>query len=63
MFMDAKEMAKLMHVKRDTIYRWYKTWPDFPQPMTPYRPLIWRVSDFMEWIDNSERYYNKSRSD
>ena len=58
-YLKAKEMAELMRVKTDTIYRWYKTWDGFPQPIKARRPLLWRSDEFLAWVDTSDRFYNK----
>ena len=50
-YMTVKEVADLVRVKVETIYRWRKR-NLIPQPVRQIRPLIWDGDTIREWVAN-----------
>ncbi len=53
-YMTVREIADLMRVQVDTVYRWHRKWQDFPQAVRQKRPLIWDGASFREWLANKD---------
>ena len=51
---NVNEMAEMLRVKPDTIYRWAKKWEGFPQPMKNRRPYVWSSKQLLDWINRHD---------
>lgn len=53
-YMTVREVADLMRVKKETIYRFLKKYEDFPKPVRHRRPYIWDAASLREWVANKD---------
>jgi hypothetical protein len=59
LYIKAKDLAKMLNVKEDTIKDWHRRYPDFPAIRLP-GSIRMRVSEVKIWLDRFNRMEKKA---